>query len=1244
MSQKKFQKNSLSLYFYLYLIILIQLSLYKQISSAITCHTRCRRCAERSDYDDQNCAECRTIDNYYFIRDISYNCYTREEAAEKGAYYVNIGTNQFEECHEACYNCSDGNTPTDLNNRCFFCKEGYYKKDSKNSYNCYKPYDIEYNYYKDESENPPLFKQCYERCNTCSQSGTSDEHNCDSCKVGTNSENQYYKLDSEETGNCYLLEEIEENYEIPLRSELNSFATQKINERNEINSPTSPFYSYVYELIARQCYKNCKTCTRYGTEENMNCITCREGYFFYKNNCYKKCPKPDTYQLKDSNYQCKELVEGYKIVTDYKTSNDIVDFLLLHGLGEFDFAKDLITANKIYGQIYSWKNKETNDNLADKLKLSKISISDSCFNKIIKFYNLTSDIKEDLILIKFDRNYSDTRSRYRSSVNQIDFYLFYPSYEYDIISGEKILNGTYTEISISTICTGNEDEIKIIKPLINLDESVTGVNLSEAKKIHNEYNLYDMYLANNIFFSDICSTFKSNKSWDVELDERRDKYYQNISFCEGNCVLEGLDYDSISVTCDCDATELLTSEQYKNVNFKDRRNRIKNLTFSTLANRFPENSSDSYIKLNGKTMTCKHLIYDLDIAIENFGNWFAVVLFLAKMVIFYYFIREKFKPINEEYNKRKEKIEIEILQQIPDAKLLFLPDLEKIPKYHIEKEIWSNYAGAFKYDKNKKKKNYKYKDDGEANKFTYNGLLMNKNRVEIVNNQTEADNKEKKTAANPPKRLGYVFNDNDERQKENDEGHLNNRNNVFQKALKDLNYNTKKIKDTKSFFKKEENKTSFFNAIYPINKEIPNELNTSKNNLEKENEKENKLGNNLENNKENNKENNLKKENNNNKEKGSKKRKKKLSFVNAEKMDQMVNDLMPPDYDKVEVNLNDKIPPLRNQNLKFNPAKLNQVINEENDFKKDQKARREFNENKAIQEENRKHKIKQKEKNHNRENETEKEKMEKKSEKKKKLKKKKFGNQNYMEDPDEVAKYKKAYLDDDDLADTNAFKIEPAINYRFCSMVSPEKLFFMKYNYAVDLDRRTFMEIYMGCVKMSQLIMNFIYVPYYHNMKFLKIYFMIFVANLNILTTTAFYSHYHIGTMYGYKVFMCILQSFFVSIMLFLFSFSKKKFTSVHVLDIWKLRYYKKLYIFIVIASIIFEFGFSAFIWFWSSAFCAVFRNSYHFYFLHILESIIITLGLPFLFSFLPAFLRYLSLVYEKKLLYQINYFVDMFF
>ena len=1224
-------------FFYLNIIIFFQICLIKKILTGPLCYIRCDSCEEEGDEIIHNCLVCKTSENYYFIHGISLQCYTKEEANKIGSYYRNIATNEFEECHEVCQSCYDGNTPTELDNRCITCKDGYYKKDSLSSTNCYLPYNIPNNYYKEISEdNSIIFLPCHERCNTCSQSGTDEENNCDSCKVGTSLITQYYKLNSEETGNCYLINEIPTSYEIPIKNELNKLATQKLNERNNITSNEDENYVYIYDLIARKCYENCKTCSKYGDEDDMNCITCKDGYFFYKNNCYKKCPKPDTYQLKESNFQCKELVEGYKIVTDYKTSNDIVDFLLFHGLGEFDFEKDLITASKIYGQIYSWKNKGTNDDLADKLKLSKISISDSCFNRIIKHYNLTSDIKEDLILIKLDRNYSDSRTKYKSSVNQVDFYLFYPYYDYDIISGEKIINGTYTEISIS-LCSEDEDEIKIIKPLINLDETTTGIELSKANRIHKEYNIYDMYLSQNLFFSDICSTFKSESNRDVELAERRDKYYQNISFCEGNCIFEGLDYISITVTCNCDPGQFLNSEQYKNVSYKDRRNRIKNLTFSTLANKFPENSSYSYIKLNRELMKCKSLIFDLDVAIENFGNWFAVILFIGKTIIFSFFIREKFRPINDEYSKRKEKIENEILAQIPDAVILTQFDLERIPKYHIEKIIWSNYAGAFKYDKKKRNKKIpgaKDIDDGEGNKFTYNGLLMNKNRVDINNIQTEEENdeKEKKTTktaktnnAGPPKRLGYVYND--ERQKENDEGHLGNRNNIFKEALKDLNYNTLKIKNTKKFFQEEENKTAFINAIYPISKEPLNENNDTQNN-NKEEKKEEKHS-----------------------KKTKKSKKKRMPIVNPEKLDQMINEFRPPDYDKVEVNLDDKIPPLRNEKLKFNPAKLNQVINEEIDFKKDQKARREFNEDKAIQEENRQQRNRLKEKNHNRENDEENKEKEKEENKEKKsgkkskqTKKKKFGNQNYLEDPDEVAKYKKSYLDDDDIGESNAFSIEPAINYRFCSMTSPEKLFFMKYNYAIDLDRRTYMEIYMGCVKMSQLIMNFIYVPYYHNMKYIKIYFMIFVFNFNIFITTAFYSHYFISSMYGYKIFMCILLSIFNSFMLFLFSFSKKKFTSIHVLDIWKLKFYKKIYIIIIIGSVAIEVGFSGFIWFWSSAFCAVYQHSYFFYFLHIIESVIITLGLPFLFSFLPALLRYLALIHEKKLLYQINYFVDMFF
>ena len=1229
--------------FFLFIILLI-ISNYN-IYSQIDCYERCLTCFAIGNSQNHNCLTCKF--DYHFLPDEDSTCSSREEAKLEGNYHVNTVTNKFEECSERCNACSDG--PSEFTNHCTECKSGLYKTNNVGEETtCYYPYEIDNNYYKDESIDPPMFKPCYERCQTCSELGNDDEHKCDSCGK-TNSLEPYYKLDSGETGNCLLFEEIPSEYEIPLVEEVNEIATIKINRRNEVE-PGNENYIIIRERIARKCYKNCLTCTKFGNENDMFCITCQAGYYFYKNNCYKKCPKPYTYQLKDSNYQCKELVEGYKLVTEFKTSNAIIDFLIKHGLGEFGFKQDLITASKIFGQIYSFKNKKTNDELAEKLILSKISISDECINKILETYELTEDVIEDLVIIKFDRNYTNARSKYKSSVNQVDFYLFYPFYTYDIISGEKILNGTYAEIKLST-CKDIEDGIKIIKPLVNKNETLTGVKTSEAIKIHNKYNLYDMFLCTNPFFSDICATFKSFSRKDVELVERRQKYYQNISFCEGNCVFAGFDYENFKIICTCDANLFLTSEQYEDKDFKDRKNRIKNLTFSTLSNIYPENISYSYVTLNLKTMKCKHLIFDKNIAIKNFGNWFALLLFISKVVFLIYYFRKSLLPINEEYNKRKEKIEQEFLAQIPDAEIMTYAELLRIPKYHIERVIWSNYAGSFKYDKSKKnRKRFGQQKgmDGEANKFTYNGLLMNRNHVEITGNEFDdefendndkdkknkkkdnkkdnkkddkkdnkkdddkKDNKEKDSNAHPPKRFGYIYTD-DRADLEKGE-HYHNRSQVYKDAKKELNY-TEKEKDTNLFFKKDKNiKTDFTNAIFPLSKEKLN-INNNENEDEKNNENITNITN-------------------------KKKVKKKKIRNNPEKMNQMVKDMMKLDYDKVEVEMNDKFAPNRNENLKFNIAKLNQIINEEYEFKRDQKARKDFNEGKALQEENRQHRNKMEEKKHNRVPDHEKEEN---KQKKKELRKKKFGNQNYLEDPDEVAKYKKSYLDDEDIGE-NPFKIEPAINYRFSSMTSPEKLIFMNYNFAIDLDRRTFIEIYMGCVKMSQMIMNFIYIPFYHNMKFLKLYFFMFVINLNVLTTTIFYSHYYILEMYGFKLLMSSLQCFFVSAILHLFTFTKKKFTSVHVLDIWKISYYKKVYMFIVILIIIVEFIFSGFIWFLSSAFCSVYQNSYGFYFLHLIESCIITLALPFVFSFIPAILRYMALILEKKVLFNINQYVDIFF
>ena len=119
-----------------------------------------------------------------------------------------------EKCHSNCSTCySSSKSPSDDFQNCNSCKEGLFKING-DKYNCYPPYKIDNNYYKDNSQNPPIFKPCYYKCNTCSELGNDENHKCDSCKSG-NSATQYYKLDSKETGNCYLINEIPENYEIP---------------------------------------------------------------------------------------------------------------------------------------------------------------------------------------------------------------------------------------------------------------------------------------------------------------------------------------------------------------------------------------------------------------------------------------------------------------------------------------------------------------------------------------------------------------------------------------------------------------------------------------------------------------------------------------------------------------------------------------------------------------------------------------------------------------------------------------------------------------------------------------------------------------------------------------------------------------------------------------------------------------------------------------------------------------------
>lgn len=64
-----------------------------------------------------------------------------------------------------------GISPTDS---CIKCKSGLYKI-ILDSFNCYYPYEISNNYYKDTSVDHPIFKLCYDKYNTSSELGNDDD-------------------------------------------------------------------------------------------------------------------------------------------------------------------------------------------------------------------------------------------------------------------------------------------------------------------------------------------------------------------------------------------------------------------------------------------------------------------------------------------------------------------------------------------------------------------------------------------------------------------------------------------------------------------------------------------------------------------------------------------------------------------------------------------------------------------------------------------------------------------------------------------------------------------------------------------------------------------------------------------------------------------------------------------------------------------------------------------------------------
>ena len=228
------------------------------------------------------------------------NCYNSETILE--GYYLNLTNNQYENCYPSCKNCVElGN---DIDNKCLECQNGFsFILNNNNIMNCYEDcsgyyyFDSDYNYHCNENGICPTnYKLIFDK-NKCID-------NCVNDKI--------YNYTYEYENVCF--EKCPDNTHISNENdklcEADLFCEHYYNYEHTDCLDTIPegFYCNSTELkTIDKCHDNCKTCEKGPTNDNNNCLTCRNSgkIYFDLGNCTDNCINGNFIDENDSLLKCK---------------------------------------------------------------------------------------------------------------------------------------------------------------------------------------------------------------------------------------------------------------------------------------------------------------------------------------------------------------------------------------------------------------------------------------------------------------------------------------------------------------------------------------------------------------------------------------------------------------------------------------------------------------------------------------------------------------------------------------------------------------------------------------------------------------------------------------------------------------------------------------------------------------------------------------------------------------------------
>jgi hypothetical protein len=308
------------------------------------CYVSCSACQTTGTSTQHKCQSCES--GYYKLEDYSTMCYQPNETVI--GYYFN--TNIWTKCFSSCASCSSTGNAAD--NLCSSCKTNYYPLEDKLT-NCNLGTNPLDNYYLNSNK----FKRCYNSCVTCQSTGTSTQHQCQSCESG-------YYARSDDSTMCHQQSETVVGYYFNTNvwtkcydscASCTTTGTASDNicgicmtnyypledKLTNCNLGTNQLYNYYLDSTVnkfKRCYTLCSSCQATGTQTQHKCTQCKTGYYtladdntmcylptenlpgYYFNtniysNCYDSCATCTT-GGNSSNHNCSTCKASYYNLED----------------------------------------------------------------------------------------------------------------------------------------------------------------------------------------------------------------------------------------------------------------------------------------------------------------------------------------------------------------------------------------------------------------------------------------------------------------------------------------------------------------------------------------------------------------------------------------------------------------------------------------------------------------------------------------------------------------------------------------------------------------------------------------------------------------------------------------------------------------------------------------------------------------------------------------------------------------